>query len=108
MATRSVGESDMAKDSTERTGLDPQTSVGCLGLAVAVIGLLLAPAVATAQAIGGTVTDSTGGALPGVTIEARSPALIEQVRTAVSDDSGQYLIVALVPGNYALTFTLSG
>ena len=61
-----------------------------------------------AQQIGGTVTDSTGGALPGVTVEARSPALIEQVRTVVTDGSGNYRIVALVPGAYTVRFTLTG
>lgn len=70
--------------------------------------LLLAPALAHAQAIGGTVTDSTGGVLPGVTVEARSPALIEQVRTAITDGNGQYLIVALESGSYSVTFTLPG
>ena len=73
-----------------------------------VFGLLLVPAVAHAQAIGGTVTDTTGGVLPGVTVEARSPALIEQVRTAITDGSGQYLIVALETGSYTVTFSLPG
>ena len=63
--------------------------------------LLLAPTLASAQSIGGTVTDETGGVLPGVTVEARSPALIEQVRAAVSDGAGQYLIVQLEPGVYS-------
>ncbi len=56
-------------------------------LSAAVVCLLLAPSVAIAQgsAIGGAVTDSTGGVLPGVTVEARSPSIIEQVRTAVTD-----------------------
>ncbi len=70
--------------------------------------LLLLPALAHAQAIGGTVSDSTGAVLPGVTVEARSPALIEQVRTAVTDGNGQYLIVALETGVYSVTFTLPG
>ena len=70
--------------------------------------LLLAPAPARAQAIGGTVSDTTGGVLPGVTVEARSPALIEQVRTAVTDGNGQYLIIALETGTYSVTFTLPG
>ena len=70
--------------------------------------LLLMPAIASAQAIGGTVTDSTGGVLPGVTVEARSPALIEQVRTAVTDGNGQFLIIALETGTYSVTFTLPG
>ena len=76
-------------------------------LAVAVC-LALFVGVASAQQIGGTVTDTTGGVLPGVTVEARSPALIEQVRTTVTDGSGQYLIVALEPGTYSVTYTLPG
>ena len=70
--------------------------------------LALAPAIAAAQQIGGTVTDATGAVLPGVTVEARSPALIEQVRTAVSDGNGQYLIVALETGAYTVTYRLPG
>ena len=72
--------------------------------------LLVVPSLASAQggAVGGTVTDTTGGILPGVTVEARSPALIEGVRTAVSDGSGQYRIIALEPGPYEVTFTLPG
>ena len=66
--------------------------------AAGIVALLLAPGVATAQRIGGTVTDATGAVLPGVTVEARSPALIEQVRSVVTDGGGQYLIVALEPG----------
>ena len=76
--------------------------------AVGVACLLLAPSLARAQAIGGTVSDTTGGVLPGVTVEARSPALIEQVRTAVTDGNGQYLLVALETGTYTVTFTLPG
>ena len=80
-----------------------------MGLAtVAAICLLFAPGAVFAQQIGGTVTDSTGAVLPGVTVEAASPALIEKVRTAVTDGRGQYLIVALETGTYAVTFTLSG
>ena len=70
--------------------------------------LLLVPFVAGAQSIGGTVTDNTGGVLPGVTIEARSPALIEQVRTVVTDGAGQYLVVGLESGVYTVTFSLPG
>ena len=70
--------------------------------------LLLIPAVANGQAIGGAVTDATGAVLPGVTVEARSPALIEQVRSAVSDGAGLYLITALSPGKYTVTFSLQG
>ena len=77
-------------------------------LQAAAVCLFLLPGLAHGQAIGGTVSDSTGGVLPGVTVEARSPALIEQVRTAVTDGNGQYLIVALETGVYSVTFTLPG
>ena len=74
--------------------------------------LVLAPSTASAQAvtgsIGGIVRDSTGGVLPGVSVEAASPALIEKVRTVVTDAQGVYKIVDLRPGVYAVTFTLSG
>lgn len=58
--------------------------------------------------IAGVVTDGSGAVLPGVTVEASSPALIEKVRTVVSDGTGQYRIVDLRPGSYAVTFTLPG
>jgi hypothetical protein len=71
--------------------------------------LLALPAIASAQAtVSGTVRDSSGAVLPGVTVEASSPALIEKVRTAASDGSGQYRITDLPPGEYTLTFSLSG
>jgi len=70
--------------------------------------LMLVPDLANAQQIGGTVTDATGGVLPGVTVEARSPSIIEQVRTAITDGNGRYLIVALEPGTYSLTYTVPG
>ena len=69
---------------------------------------VLVPGLASAQSIGGTVTDTTSGVLPGVTVEARSPAIIEQVRTVVTDGAGQYLIVALEPGTYSVTYSLPG
>src|SRR5258706_13695351 len=62
----------------------------------------------TTGAIAGVVKDTSGAVLPGVTVEAASPALIEKVRTAVSDDQGNYKIVNLRPGTYSVTFTLSG
>ena len=52
--------------------------------------------------------DASGGVLPGVTVEAASPALIEKVRTAVTDGTGQYRFTDLRPGTYTLTFTLTG
>src|SRR5437773_11385219 len=78
-------------------------------IVLAGISLALLPTVVRAQgAIGGGARDSGGGVLPGVTVEAESPALIERVRTAVPDDRGQYLIVDLRPGTYMVTFTLAG
>ena len=59
-------------------------------------------------AIGGSVKDSTGAILPGVTVEASSDALIERTRTVTTDANGQYLIVNLRPGTYVVTFTLAG
>ena len=71
--------------------------------------LAFAPALAHAQAtITGLVKDSSGAVLPGVLVEAASPALIEKVRSAVTDGSGQYRIVDLRPGVYSVTFTLTG
>jgi hypothetical protein len=71
--------------------------------------VLFLPGVAAAQAtIAGTVRDSSGAVLPGVTVEASSPALIEKVRTAVTDGTGQYRVEDLRPGTYSITFTLPG
>ena len=71
--------------------------------------LLLIPSAAYAQAaIAGVVKDASGGVLPGVTVEAASPALIEKVRSVVTDDTGQYRVVDLRPGIYSVTFTLPG
>jgi hypothetical protein len=58
--------------------------------------------------IAGLVTDSSGAVVPGVTVEASSPALIEKVRSAITDPQGRYEIVALPPGTYGVTFTLTG
>src|SRR5216117_3857313 len=67
------------------------------------------PAAAFSQAvIAGTVKDASGAILPGVVVEATSPALIEKVRTAVTDGTGQYRIEDLRPGVYTVTFTLQG
>jgi len=76
-----------------------------LGAALAAL-----PALAMAQdsGIAGVVTDATGGVLPGVTVDAASPSLIEGSRVAVTDGEGRYSITALRPGVYRVTFTLPG
>ncbi len=83
-----------------------------------VIGALLGlctvlPVPAAGQAIGtttitGTVVDDSGGVLPGVTVEASSPALIEKTRTVVTNEAGRYSIVGLRPGTYTVSFSLTG
>ena len=72
--------------------------------------LLFAPAARaqTGSAIAGIVRDASGGVLPGVTVEATSPALIEGTRSAVTDGAGSYRIDNLRPGDYSVTFTLTG
>ena len=73
------------------------------------VAVLLLPASVFAQAtLTGTVRDASGGVLPGVTVEASSPALIEKTRSATTDESGQYRIIDLRPGTYSLTFSLQG
>jgi hypothetical protein len=68
-----------------------------------------APEFVFAQAaIAGSVTDASGGAVPGVTVEAASPALIERTRTTVTDHSGRYRIENLRPGTYGVRFSLPG
>jgi hypothetical protein len=69
----------------------------------------LVPCAAYAQvALAGTVKDAPGAVLPGVTVEAASPALIEKTRSAITDGAGQYRIESLQHGTYSVTFTLSG
>lgn len=79
--------------------------IGGLLLTLAVPNQLLAQGTA---AIAGVVKDISGGVLPGVTVEATSPVLIEKVRAAVTDEQGQYKIVNLLPGVYSVTFTMTG
>jgi len=85
---------------------------GFLKTAAVVALLALLPPVADAQESLGTLTglvkDASGAILPGVTVEAASPELIEKVRTVVTDGTGQYRIISLRPGTYSLTFTLTG
>jgi len=80
-----------------------------LCLAALCAAVLLAPRTSSAQAaIAGAVKDATGAVMPGVTVEASSPALIEKTRIAVTDGAGQYKIVDLPPGMYQVAFTLAG
>jgi hypothetical protein len=83
-----------------------------VAMAVLVVSFLVGiPTRTSAQAtsaIAGLVKDSSGAILPGVTVEASSPALIEKVRTVVTDGQGQYRIADLVPGTYTLAFSLTG
>ncbi len=82
--------------------------LSCRIVGVCALAVLL-PSLAHAQAsIAGVVRDASGAIIPGVTVEASSSALIEKVRTAVTDGAGQYRITELRPGTYTVTFTLTG
>src|SRR5258708_4080199 len=71
--------------------------------------VFLVPAVTFAQSsITGVVKDTSGAVLPGVTVEASSPALIEKARVVATDSDGQYRLADLRPGVYNVTFTLTG
>ena len=61
-----------------------------------------------AASIVGVVRDTSGAVMPGVTVEASSPALIEKVRNAVTDGSGRFAIIDLRPGSYVVAFSLPG
>ena len=84
---------------------------GCARIVIVAV-LLGTPAWALAQtaagSIAGVVRDTTGAVLPGVTVEASSPALIEKVRIAATDGEGRYQIIELRPGTYTVTFALEG
>lgn len=81
---------------------------------VMTLGLILgAPISAAAQGTGagtiaGTVRDESGGVLPGVTVEVSSPALIERIRSTITDGDGTYRVSELRPGDYAVVFTMPG
>jgi hypothetical protein len=77
-------------------------------LPLAALLLALMPAMVSAQSIAGVVRDASGAVLPGVTVEATSPALIEKVRSAVTDGSGQFRLDSLSAGTYSVTYTLPG
>src|SRR5262245_23260303 len=83
----------------------------CAGGSLLLAMFLAGAAPARAQTTGGitgVARDATGAVLPGVTVEAASPALIEKVRVAVTDGQGRFNIVDLRPGLYSVTFTLPG
>jgi len=77
-------------------------------IAVVCAVAVLAPSAVFGQAITGIVRDTSGAVLPGVTVEASSPVLIERAHTAVTDSNGLYRIVDLRPGTYTLTVSLPG
>src|SRR5262245_18828673 len=77
-------------------------------LLVGILSCVSATAVFAQSAIAGVVKDASGAVLPGVTVEVASPSLIGGVRSATTDGAGQYNIVDLRPGEYAVTFTLAG
>ena len=82
---------------------------GALTRLAILAALVLLPSMASAQGVlTGTVRDASGGVLPGVTVEASSPVLIEKVRTAITDGAGQWRIVDLRAGTYTLVATLPG
>jgi hypothetical protein len=83
----------------------------CVKTIVVLVSLLAIPRAVFAQAtasIVGTAKDASGAVLPGVTVEASSPALIEKTRTVVTSGTGQYAIDGLRAGTYTVTFTLTG
>jgi hypothetical protein len=95
----------MSSVSHIRSGL----STRCISLLIVGGVALVSPAAARAQsAISGLVTDTSGAVLPGVTVEASSPAIIEGARTVVTDGQGRYQLDALRPGVYKVTFSLEG
>jgi len=80
-------------------------------LVYGIVLFLVIPVLANAQGLGtisGVAKDVSGAVLPGVAVEAASPALIEKARTAVTNESGQYTLVSLPPGTYTVAFTLPG
>jgi hypothetical protein len=83
--------------------------VGKLALAGLTLVLLSrSDVLAQTGSIAGVARDTSGAVLPGVTVEAASPVLIEKVRSVVTDAQGVYKIIDLRPGTYDVTFSLGG
>src|SRR4051812_38521403 len=80
----------------------------CAGVLAISSSLIPATVLAQTTGIAGVVKDVSGAVLPGVTVEASSPVLIERTRSVVTDGQGLYSIVDLRPGTYSVTFTLAG
>src|ERR687887_1339492 len=80
----------------------------CLVITLLLVVATSAAAQQAPSGIAGVVRDTSGGVLPGVTVEAASPVLIEKVRTVITDSEGRFNIVDLRPGTYSVTFSLSG
>src|SRR5436309_14020146 len=79
---------------------------GVAALAFAIVVSLPATALAQTSGIAGVVKDTSGAVMPGVTVEATSPALIERVRTVTTDSQVQYKILELRPGTYMVSVIL--
>src|SRR5690349_6099137 len=77
-------------------------------MALATVLIPLGAFAQSSPSLAGLVKDTSGAVLPGVTVEAASPALIEKVRSVTTDATGQYKIVDLRPGTYTVTFALTG
>jgi hypothetical protein len=80
----------------------------CVRWLAVLVGLALSAMAEAQSSVTGVVRDASGAVLPGVLVEAASPVLIEKVRTAVTDGSGQYRLAELPPGAYSVTFTVAG
>src|SRR5205085_1175457 len=91
----------------EETAMVRRSVIGVM-LAGLLCGVSREASAQAAGAIAGVVRDTSGAVMPGVTVEASSPALIEKVRSVVTDAEGQYKIIDLRPGTYTVTFTLAG
>src|SRR5688572_7023285 len=104
MADRSSSTGSRLSDGGHSMRVSRLLVVGVLALSLT----LLTTAAFAQSAIAGVVRDTSGAVLPGVTVEASSPALIEKVRAATTNETGQYRIVDLRPGTYSVTFTLAG